>query len=282
MSTFERIVRARLEELGTNPFAVEARSPLKEGVIRNVLRGTDVRLTTAYGICDALGLELYIGPPRRDLSTPVIDPITENLAMIRRYDIVASAGNHRNRLRVLRKRLRWRNAPKPFISLASGPNMQLRLEHATGVACSEAPNAPQKPFRAALERPFEAYLKGVSRHQSQNADHRPECARRAAKCPQNARYCSFAATACTHNKSPAQPLFLRPSQLFSEHHGSSHITVVLSVSAHRRRFCSRALPDCAYARPNMPQPRALGQARGAPVFRSEINRFYLVSSPTAP
>lgn len=93
MSTFERIVRARLEELGTNPFAVEARSPLKEGVIRNVLRGTDVRLTTAYGICDALGLELYIGPPRRDPSTPVIDPITENLAMIRRYDIVASAGN---------------------------------------------------------------------------------------------------------------------------------------------------------------------------------------------
>lgn len=87
------LIQSRLDELQTTAYAVEQRSPLRRDAIRNILRGSDPQLRGLSQICDALGLELYIGPPRRDPSTPVIDPITENLAMIRRYDIVASAGN---------------------------------------------------------------------------------------------------------------------------------------------------------------------------------------------
>lgn len=65
---FYEIVRSRLEELGENPFALASRTGLSYDKIRNVIRDdnrrADPKVGTAREICAALGLELYIGPPR--------------------------------------------------------------------------------------------------------------------------------------------------------------------------------------------------------------------------
>ncbi|WP_353429453.1 S24 family peptidase [Paracoccus denitrificans] len=64
---FPEMVRQRLEQLGTSPFAVEHAAGLPADAVRNVLRGggkSGPTLTRVRQICDALGLELYIGPPR--------------------------------------------------------------------------------------------------------------------------------------------------------------------------------------------------------------------------
>lgn len=58
------IVRRELQRRGTNPFraAVEARLP--GNAIRYVLEGREPKVGRMAEVCDALGLEFYIGPPR--------------------------------------------------------------------------------------------------------------------------------------------------------------------------------------------------------------------------
>jgi phage repressor protein C with HTH and peptisase S24 domain len=90
---FQAIVRARLAELDLKAYAVEQTSPLKEGSVRNVLRGRVPGLGTAFDICEALGLELYIGPPRQDPDEPLVDRDDEDLEMIRRFDVAVGAGH---------------------------------------------------------------------------------------------------------------------------------------------------------------------------------------------
>ena len=60
------VIRRSLDEQGLSPFraAIDARLP--ENAIRTVLSGHEPKLGRLAEICDALGLELYVGPPRGD------------------------------------------------------------------------------------------------------------------------------------------------------------------------------------------------------------------------
>ena len=65
--TLARLIEQRLKALDTNAFAVEKLHQLPPDAIRSVLRGmkkSGTGLNRAQQICSALGLELYIGPPR--------------------------------------------------------------------------------------------------------------------------------------------------------------------------------------------------------------------------
>lgn len=66
--TFAEVVAGRLEELGTNAFAFEKKAGLPVDAIRSVIRSDKKRaspkISRAKEICDLLGLEFYIGPPR--------------------------------------------------------------------------------------------------------------------------------------------------------------------------------------------------------------------------
>ena len=58
------MVRLRLNELGENAYRAAVRVGLPGDAIRNVLTGHTPSLPRAQAICDALGLELYIGSGR--------------------------------------------------------------------------------------------------------------------------------------------------------------------------------------------------------------------------
>lgn len=62
-----RSVSERLDALGTTAFAVEKSAGLPEDAVRSILRGgkkSGTTLNRARDVCEALGLELYVGPPR--------------------------------------------------------------------------------------------------------------------------------------------------------------------------------------------------------------------------
>lgn len=64
---FARLIEQRLKALNTNAFAFEKQHGLPPDALRSVLRGikkSGTGLNKAQQICDALGLEFYIGPPR--------------------------------------------------------------------------------------------------------------------------------------------------------------------------------------------------------------------------
>ena len=71
--TFAQIVSNRLDQLNLTPFAAEKAHGLPADAIRNVIKLSDAAagknpgptLMKARQICDALGLEFYIGPPRK-------------------------------------------------------------------------------------------------------------------------------------------------------------------------------------------------------------------------
>jgi len=92
---FADIVAERLQQLGKRAYAVEKEYNLPPDAIRNVLRGAKkagTPLNRARQICDALGLDFYIGPPREDgrIYTTEIDG--EEFASIPRYDAQLAAG----------------------------------------------------------------------------------------------------------------------------------------------------------------------------------------------
>ena len=96
-STFPSLVKERLKALKTNAFAAEAAAGLPQDAIRNVIRSDQKKagptLTRVREICEALNLELYIGP-RRDTGPVEITEIDgEQFAPIRRFDAELSAGN---------------------------------------------------------------------------------------------------------------------------------------------------------------------------------------------
>ena len=61
---FARIVRSRLEEIGQSPYRAAVSHRLPRDSIRYVLSGRMPRLDRVAQICDALGLEFYVGPQR--------------------------------------------------------------------------------------------------------------------------------------------------------------------------------------------------------------------------
>lgn len=99
--SFNQIVAERLKELETNAFAMENSAGLKKDTIRSVVRPDDrqsvPRVDTAKKICDALGLEFYIGKPRVDAKQR---DVGDDFIRIPRYDVQLSAGagaiNHDN------------------------------------------------------------------------------------------------------------------------------------------------------------------------------------------
>jgi len=91
------MIAARLEALGTTAHAVEKRNGLPPDAVRNILRGAKkagTPLNRAREVCDALGLEFYVGP-RRDTAAPApaIEIDGDDFATIKRVSAEASAGH---------------------------------------------------------------------------------------------------------------------------------------------------------------------------------------------
>lgn len=61
---FAEAIRRRLAERGQNKYRAALNGGLPQDAIRSVLKGHIPRLNRVEQICRALGLELYIGPPR--------------------------------------------------------------------------------------------------------------------------------------------------------------------------------------------------------------------------
>ncbi|WP_343503686.1 S24 family peptidase [Alloyangia pacifica] len=75
---FIKCVEARLEELGLRPSAAEEKFDLPPDTIRNLLRSAKNTSRASAGptlsktqqICEALGIEFYFGPPRKNARPP--------------------------------------------------------------------------------------------------------------------------------------------------------------------------------------------------------------------
>lgn len=62
---FAKVIRSRLEEIGQSPYRAAVSRSLPRDAIRYVLTGHMPRLDRVAQICDALDLELHVGPARR-------------------------------------------------------------------------------------------------------------------------------------------------------------------------------------------------------------------------
>lgn len=93
---FAETIRARLAALDTSVFAAETAAGLPPDAIRNVLRTGQGKagptLARASEICDALGLEFYIGPPRDAGPVSITEIDGEVYAAVPRYDAQLAAG----------------------------------------------------------------------------------------------------------------------------------------------------------------------------------------------
>ena len=93
--TFAEVVAERLKSLQTNAYAVEKKAGLPPDAVRNVIRSSKrsgPTLSRAAEICDALDLELYIGP-KRDAEPELVTSIaSEDFTPVRVYTAEASAG----------------------------------------------------------------------------------------------------------------------------------------------------------------------------------------------
>lgn len=93
-NTLARQVSERLLALGTNAFALEKAAGLPADAVRSILRGgkkAGTTLNRAQDVCNALGLELYIGPRRDSGPVEVIDREAE-YAHIPVHDAMLAAG----------------------------------------------------------------------------------------------------------------------------------------------------------------------------------------------
>ena len=89
------LIRERLAALSTNTFAAERDYGLAPDALRSVLRGskkTGTGINRAQQICEALGLEFYIGPPRSTGPVETVVLGNEDFAPIPRLDARVSAG----------------------------------------------------------------------------------------------------------------------------------------------------------------------------------------------
>lgn len=101
--SFSELVSARVEELGGKVSAIENQRDLKPDAIRNIIRakdGSGPTLSRAKEVCEALGLEFYIGPPRpigadgkqAPRSNHEAIAILSEFAFVDRFDVKLSAG----------------------------------------------------------------------------------------------------------------------------------------------------------------------------------------------
>ncbi|MBY6091043.1 helix-turn-helix transcriptional regulator [Maritimibacter alkaliphilus] len=117
MSDLEEVfverVKSRLKELGETPFSLEQKANLPRDALRNILRDDSKRarpnLKRVQEVCEALGLEAYIGPPKPRIS----DELAERLGSALSFELHAM------------------NAAYPrgdiFARMASGEDLDLEL-----------------------------------------------------------------------------------------------------------------------------------------------------------
>lgn len=64
MRAFSEILDEHLKRIGLTPITAAERFGLNRDAIRSVMRGRSPSIERAFRICEAVGLECYIGPPR--------------------------------------------------------------------------------------------------------------------------------------------------------------------------------------------------------------------------
>ena len=74
MRPFGEIVAERLRQTDAKPISVALEAGLNRDAIRSVLRGRSPSVERAAEICDALGLEFYVGPPRAAADAAALSP----------------------------------------------------------------------------------------------------------------------------------------------------------------------------------------------------------------
>lgn len=93
---FSHLVQARLLELGENAYSIEKKNDFPEDTIRGLLRNNDKRakpsLNRVNAICDALGLDFYIGPRRETSPVQQVTLDAVDYASIPVHDAWLSAG----------------------------------------------------------------------------------------------------------------------------------------------------------------------------------------------
>ncbi len=92
---FADLVKERLKALNTNAFSVENEAGLPPDAVRNVLRGVKKdgpSISRALEICEALGLDFYIGPKRETASVPQVTLKGADYASIPLHEAWLSAG----------------------------------------------------------------------------------------------------------------------------------------------------------------------------------------------
>lgn len=90
----QKAVAERLKALETNAFAFEQAHGLPEDAVRSILSGTKklgTSLNKAQVVCEALGLELYIGPPR-DIGPQPQVAASEAFALVPLHEALLAAG----------------------------------------------------------------------------------------------------------------------------------------------------------------------------------------------
>ncbi len=75
MKAFVEIVKEQLSRRGVSPIGASLDAGLNRDAIRSVLRGRVPSVERAVEICAALGLDLYIGPPRSQESGVAESPV---------------------------------------------------------------------------------------------------------------------------------------------------------------------------------------------------------------
>lgn len=127
--SFVSAIKRRLDELGTNAYAVETDAGLPSDAIRNALRASvgqnaqGPRLSRVQEICDALGLEFYFGEPRQAPSAPMPFSETETLPQFGIAKCSVQGWGKPDRERPPLPKPRFINDPKAFYVYAIGQSM---------------------------------------------------------------------------------------------------------------------------------------------------------------
>ena len=77
---FEAIIRQRLSDNRDTAIGAARSAGLPRDAIRSILRGHPPTLPRAAKICDALGLEFYVGPARDESTSPEVADATPDVA----------------------------------------------------------------------------------------------------------------------------------------------------------------------------------------------------------
>lgn len=198
------MVAQRLKALETNAFSVEQAAGLPPDAIRNAMRSekrSGPTLSRVQEICDAIGLELYIGPPRDTGPVELVVVDGTDYASVDLHDAWLSAGPGRenrgsnivDRLAFRRDWLKREGIDPARASLArvTGDSMKPTLAAGDMVLINQAQVEPpirkrgtkdkRRPSIYALVEDGEARIKRIERPDpttmiliSDNPDHPPE------------------------------------------------------------------------------------------------------------